>query len=412
MKKNKLILSIFCSVLALIICTSCFISCDTSGDDDGSSQVDSTGTGSAEDMPKEFDYEKADTTKYISLSKSDYIGCTVTLNDIYTITDADVDEQLDAQRFKNKTKTDGDTRVTDQAIRLGDSAFIYYTGYLNGEVFKGGSNATDSKPYELSIGSGSFIPGFEEGLIGVVPNETSREAPHSLNISFPEDYHSEDLAGKAVVFKVWIEYTVQYTIPEFNDDYVSETLKFTGTAEEYKAYIKSAMQKEADEAKENQTLSALTNLLLEKSEIIKYPEESVTYWYTAYVNECIYYMSYYSSMEYKFDSIDEFAKTFFGIPDGKNWKEYVTDLAKSTVHEKLVFYAVAQIEGITVSVEDYNESVQYFINYYKEQSNKIYSSDEIKSMLGDSYIRERALYTKVSQLLIENCTVEFEAVKE
>ncbi len=410
MKKNKLVISIFCAFLTLIIFSSVLTSCAGSGEESTST---TGGTSDPAEIPEEFDYESADISQYISLSKSDYTGTVVTLKDIYTVTEADIDEQLDTQRFKNKFKTNGDTQVTDQPIKLGDSAFIYYTGYLDGVPFNGGSNADSEKPYELSIGSGSFIPGFEEGLIGVIPNETSKETPYDLNVSFPEDYsNSPDLAGKAVVFKVWIEYVVQYTIPEFDDSYVSETLKYDGTAAQYKQYIIDTMQKNLDESKKNQAVADITAMLIEKSTVLSYPEQSVNYWYASYVSECKYYMSYYSSMGYSFSSFDEFAKTFFGINDDKDWKTAVTELAQSTVHEKLVFYAVAELEGVEITEEDIAGSIEYFIEYYKEQTGKTYTADEIKANVEEAFIRERVIYTKVSDILYSNCTVNFGAVTE
>ncbi len=418
MNKNRSILRALCLFLALSLSSAILASCKSGNSEETTLNAPNATTEAAngdteETLPREFDYETADISQYITLSASDYSNTTVTLDDIYTITDEMVDEQLDSERFKHKTASNGDTKVTDKPIRFGDSAFIYYTGYLDGEAFSGGSNASSDTPYELSIGSGSFIPGFEEGLIGVVPNETSKENPFELHVSFPESYsNSPELAGKAVVFKVWVEYIIQYDLPELDDTFVYETLKFEGTAEEYRAYVKSAMQDQADEAKYNQTLSALTNLLLEKSTVISYPEESVNYWYEAYVSECKYYMNYYSSMGYPVGSLDEFANLFFGIEDGGDWKASVTEFAKATVHEKLVFYAVAQLEGITVAEDDIQASVDYFINYYKQQSGKTYTAQEIKDQLGDTYIRERALYTKVSDILVSNCTLEYSSDTE
>ena len=217
---KRIILIISASALLISMLAGC-----RSVEDESESESES-GTES-ETAERDFDYLSANISDYITLSPSEYANNTVTLGTQYVITDSDVDEYINAQLFENKTKTNGDEKVTDQPIKLGDSAFIFYTGYLDGEKFEGGSNADSDEPHELSIGSGSFIPGFEDGLIGVVPNQTSKDSPFDLHVTFPESYHSPDLAGKSVVFKVWIEYTVQYTIPEFCDAFVKETQKNT-----------------------------------------------------------------------------------------------------------------------------------------------------------------------------------------
>ena len=180
-------------MLTLTLALAAFASCDT-----GSAETESE---SGDGELKNFDYLSADLDEYITLPDYDYLKNTVTLGSEYVVTDEMIDEYMADFLFDKKTKTNGDTQVTDQPIKLGDSAFIYYTGYLNGVAFNGGSNASDAKPYELSIGSGSFIPGFEEGLIGIVPSSTSKDAPYDLHVTFPENYNQKDLAGKAVIFK-------------------------------------------------------------------------------------------------------------------------------------------------------------------------------------------------------------------
>ena len=195
----------------------------------------------------------------------DYLGIEVE-KEVVAVTDEDVDREIETIRERNSREID----VTDRPAEMGDTTVIDFEGFCDGVAFEGGKG-TD---YALKLGSGSFIPGFEEGLIGVVPNTTSKEAPFDLHVSFPEDYsNSPDLAGKAVVFKVWIEYVVQYTIPTLTDDYVKNTLKFDGTAEEYKAHVKDTMQAEATASAESEALNAIMSLLTTKSEFKKLPEE-------------------------------------------------------------------------------------------------------------------------------------------
>ena len=289
--------------LALLLSSSTLAACDNKKDD-----TTEEGSESQTEELKDFDYTDKDMSKYITVNKTDYLDTTVTLSADYIVTDDEVNAYIDDERFDNKAKTNGDTPVTDQPIKLGDSAFIYYTGYLNGEAFSGGSNATDAKPYELSIGSGSFIPGFEDGLIGLVPDTTSKDAPYDLHVTFPENYSTAELAGKAVVFKVWVVHVIQYTIPELTDEYVQNSLKFDGTADEYKEYVKADLQAESDASAQSEALNAILNNLMSNATVLEYPQDSLDYWYSQYIDQYEYYMQIYT-MYYgmSFKSLEEFA---------------------------------------------------------------------------------------------------------
>lgn len=391
-----------CSLAAAIcLLVSAFTACDNQTENESESETESGTDAKLTD----FAYESADLSKYITLSESEYFNNKVTLGTDYIVSDEMLDEHIADLLFENKTKTNGDTQIVDQPIKLGDSAFIYYTGYLNGKAFAGGSNADDKKPHELSIGSGSFIPGFEDGLIGVIPNQTSKDSPFDLNVTFPENYNSAELAGKAVVFKVWIEYTVQYTIPELTDDFVKETLKFDGTASDYKSHVKEQLQAELTAKAENEALNAVLNKLMENSEVIEYPKQSVDYYYQSYIDYYEYYMQLYSMYGYKFDSLEEFLVTMVGL-DKDNWQEQVTDLAKNAVQNSLICYSIAKNQNITVTDEEFNAYVETLIKNNSSES-KQYTADEIIEMYGRQQINETLLFDKVNEFLLDNCTIEY-----
>ena len=391
-----------CSLAAAIcLLVSAFTACDNQTENESESETESGTDAKLTD----FAYESADLSKYITLSESEYFNNKVTLGTDYIVSDKMVDEYIADVLFENKTKTNEDTKIVDQPIKLGDSAFIYYTGYLNGKAFAGGSNADDKKPHELSIGSGSFIPGFEDGLIGVIPNQTSKDSPFDLNVTFPENYNSADLAGKAVVFKVWIEYTVQYTIPELTDDFVKEALKFDGTASDYKAHIKEQLQAELTAKAEDEALNAVLNKLMENSEVIEYPKQSVDYYYESYIDYYEYYMQLYSMYGYKFDSLEEFLVAIVGL-DKDNWQEQVTDLAKNAVQTSLICYSIAKNQNITVTDEEFNAYVETLIGKNSSEAQQ-YTADEIIEMYGRQQINETLLFDKVNEFLLDNCTIEY-----
>ncbi len=400
MKTTKRILLI---ALALILSMSALVACDTGG---GETDTEN-GTEAETQAPKleDFDYTSANIADYVSVPKKEYENSKVTLGTQYIIKDTDVDKAIENELFDKKAKTNGDTQVTDQPIKLGDSAFIYYTGYLDGKAFDGGSNADEAKPYELSIGSGSFIPGFEEGLIGVVPNTTSKESPFDLNVTFPENYKSAELAGKAVVFKVWVVYTIQYTIPTLTDDYVKDTLKFDGSAEDYKAYVKKTMQTEATASAESEALGAVMNLLVTKSEFKKLPEQSVNFWYQNYLSQIQQYVDMYKMYGMEV-TLDEMACQMLGLKAGSDWQTPLTNMANDVVKSILVYYGVAKNEGLTVTDAEYVARLKELADQYSNDQ-KTYTPEEIEKQIGKATLEQNLLMEKVDAFLLDHCTIEY-----
>ncbi len=362
-------------------------------------------TGSDE-LSADFDYENADISDLITLDKAEYDSMTVTLPTGYVYTDEILEEQLTKELFKRKTQTNGDTQVTDQPIKLGDSAFIYYTGYLDGVPFTGGSNAEDPSPSELSIGSGTFIPGFEEGLIGVIPSSTSKDSPYDLYVTFPEDYHSAEMAGKSVVFKVWIEYVVQYTIPTLTDEYVRSEFEYEGSADEYKADLGKALKEKMEAQAREQALVGAINMLIEAADIHEYPESSVSYWYNMYISEFNYYMQYYNMYGYDFTSLDQFVPMYLGLGEGEDWQAVTASYAKETVANLLVHYAIADSLGISVTDEEYANELAAIAESYSTDE-KTVTPEEIEEQYGKQAVRQSVLLEKVEEHLSSVITIEY-----
>ena len=397
---NRTLKKFLVIALALALILASFAACNSKKDETETGSGAESGTENK--TPVEFDYASANISDYITISRDDYIDSTVTLSTQYIVTDETVDQYIYDQRFEDKVKTNGDTQVTDQPIKLGDSAFIYYTGYLDGVAFSGGSNASDTKPHELSIGSGSFIPGFEEGLIGIIPADTSKDNPYDLHVTFPENYGNADLAGKAVVFKVWIEYTVQYTIPELNDDYVKNTIKYDGTADEFKAYIKTELQAAA----KSEALGMIISALIEHATIHKLPEQSVNYWYESYVAQIQQYVDYYAAFGMQY-TLEDMALMLLGLKDGADWKGELRKMASEIVENILVYYAVAEAEQITVTHDEVLKEAEEIAKQYST-SEKTYTVEEVIEIMTEKTIRQNILMEKVDALIIDECTIIFE----
>ena len=153
------------------------------------------------------------------------------------VTDADVEKELESVRKRNARMLD----IDDRAAQMGDTADIDFDGYLNGERFDGGK----AEGHKLELGSNSFVPGFEDQVVGMKVGEEK-----DINITFPEDYTPE-LAGKAVVFKVKLNGITTPELPELDDEFAKDVSEFD-TLEEYKADIRANLTKDPQRARRQQ----------------------------------------------------------------------------------------------------------------------------------------------------------------
>ena len=179
-----------------------------------------------------------------------YKGVTATRT-VKAVTDADIDAELDRVRARNSRMIE----ITDRAAALEDTVNIDYSGSVDGVKFDGGTAEGQS----LTLGSGQFIPGFEDQIVGHVIGDE-----FDVNVTFPEEYHAEDLAGKAAVFAVKLNGIQFNEKPELNDDFAKDASTFD-TLDEYKADIKAKMEehnkKDADVAVDSQLMEAIVEKL-------------------------------------------------------------------------------------------------------------------------------------------------------
>lgn len=426
--KLKKILAV---ILAAVMCAVAFTACDNNNDKDNNDKDNSgnktpttqstsseekteSETNKKEESTEEprFDYFGADLSEYLTVEKSLYTNKKVTVS-----ADLEVDEEMlrtyiDSLRYQHREKTNGDTKVNSAAIKYGDSAFIYYKGFKDGEEFEGGSNWNDTKPYELGIGSGSFIPGFEDGLIGVIPSETSTDAPFMLNVTFPESYQATDLAGQDVVFHVYVEYIVQYNLPEYNAEFITEKLKYKpetdNIVDEYDKYAWDLLKADAAYYTKQEALNTVWEELLEKAVVIKYPEGEVDYYYNAYIEQYEYYMQMFNTYYgYSFKSLDEFVPDYLGLADGVDWKNETRVTSELDAKQNMIFHLISQQEGIVITETDYNNSIQFYIDYYKENYNTTYTAADIEANIGARLIKENALFEKINNFLYGQCVVSY-----
>lgn len=356
------------------------------------------------DKDGRFDYMNSNMAKYVAIDEKDYKNTTATVDKMLEGTDESVRAYIDMLRNENEASTGN--KITDRAVKNGDTVALYYEGWLDGKKFDGGSNMDDKTPHSLKIGSGSFIPGFEEALIGIVPSETSRENMVDLPLTFPEDYHSADMAGKSVIFKVYIEYIDEKAPAEYNEKFITETLKYTTTDKDIKASFEKYIKNEViPSVRDGEILNQIWEKLFENAVIKEYPETEVTHYYDKYVEEYEYYKKYYTTYYgMSFNSLDEFVKAYLGLEDGEDWKAVTTETAKTDVSQNLIFHYIAQKEGVIITDADYQASIQYYVNYYADYK---YTASDVESGLGARFLKEHALFEKVQDILIEYCTVTY-----
>jgi trigger factor len=396
-------------------------------DGDGSAETgaDSSAGTSAETetaLPR-HDYMSGEVAPDVTLDRKDYAGLTLTVPNSLKVEDSHVKDYIEQIRFQNRTAVNGTTMVTDQPLAMGDDAFIHYKGFQKGEAFEGGSNWDDASPYKLGLGSGSFIPGFESSLVGVTPNKTSKTAPAEIHVTFPADYKSADLAGKAVVFQVVVEYAVQYTLPTYNREFVEKTLKYKAEKEfyasdealleEFEGYVKKTLVEKNRSSLEKAKSNALWAHMTAAAVCKNHPKAELDYYNQAYIADLNYYYEYYKAyggtqFQTQYPTVDAFAVAYYGLAAGADWKAEVAKMAQQMVERDMITYAIAEREGLkTISDEEYNAQVTYWMNYYSAQYGSV-SRDEVIKNLGEDAIRSSALSDKVSKWLMAQNIFTFE----
>ncbi|MBQ7316883.1 MAG: FKBP-type peptidyl-prolyl cis-trans isomerase, partial [Clostridia bacterium] len=316
MKTNKLLYILAGALLSFCVLASCGTSAssdqETTTETDTGAEIATGATTSAEttaetkeevtQMPR-YDYFEAEVGPDVTLDKSVYASMKLELPKSLLVTDEQVQTYLNYLIFQEREAVNGDTKVYDQPLKLGDTAYIYYRGTVDGKEFEGGSNMEDKTSYGLGLGSGSFIPGFEEGLVGVIPNQTSKDNPAEVHVTFSEDYNAE-LGGKDAIFYVYVEYAVQYTLPEYTREFVEKTLKYESEKvhvteksflAEFEAYLKTYIEDQNKENVEAAKTDALWTYLTEKVVCVNLPQMELDYYTTSYLNEINAAYEYYST---------------------------------------------------------------------------------------------------------------------
>ena len=311
-----------------------------------------------------------DVEKCVTLG--DYKGVTVEKT-IQSVTDEDVQNEIDNALANYPVEV-------DQAAKEGDTVNIDYVGKIDGEEFDGGSD----QGADLKLGSGKFIDGFEDGLIGARKGET-----RTLNLTFPEDY-TQDLAGKAVEFTVTVN-AVKEPLSEPTDQWVADNIEGYDNIADYKAGIRSEQEESNEQTAENQVRYAAWTQVIDNCTINEYPETLVEVGKKLYEQQVETYAKY-AGME-----LDAYIES-----SGLTQEEYQSNMeeyGKNVAAQALVCQAICNKEGFAIGDDDYQKALQDMLTEYG------CTEEELIQTYGQDNVEQSIMLNRVSNLILENANV-------
>lgn len=311
-----------------------------------------------------------DVEKCVTLG--DYKGVTVEKT-IQSVTDEDVQNEIDNALANYPVEV-------DQAAKEGDTVNIDYVGKIDGEEFDGGSD----QGADLKLGSGKFIDGFEDGLIGARKGET-----RTLNLTFPED-NTQDLAGKAVEFTVTVN-AVKEPLSEPTDQWVADNIEGYDNIADYKAGIRSEQEESNEQTAENQVRYAAWTQVIDNCTINEYPETLVEVGKKLYEQQVETYAKY-AGME-----LDAYIES-----SGLTQEEYQSNMeeyGKNVAAQALVCQAICDKEGFAIGDDDYQKALQDMLTEYG------CTEDELIQTYGQDNVEQSIMLNRVSNLILENANV-------
>ncbi|MCD8364000.1 MAG: trigger factor [Lachnospiraceae bacterium] len=282
------------------------------------------------------------------------------------------DEEIDAKIEKERDENSRMISVEDRAVESGDIVTLDFEGFVDGEAFEGGKGEN----YELTIGSGMFIPGFEDQLIGAKPEEEL-----DVNVTFPEEYGAKELAGKAAVFKCKVHGIKVKELPEVDDEFAQEVSEFD-TLEEYKADIRANILKEKEAKARSEKEDAVIAKIIENAEM-EIPDAMVDYQTQQMMDD------FGRRMQSQGLSLEQYFQ-YTGMTE-EQYKEQAKPSALKNIQSRLVLEAVAETEQIEVSEEDMNAEFDRMAEQYGMEAEKIkefYGEAQLDEMKKDLAIQK------------------------
>lgn len=292
------------------------------------------------------------------------------------VTDKEVDSYIDSILSQNADSTE----ITDRAVAQGDTVNIDFKGLKDGVAFEGGT----AEGAELGIGSGQFIEGFEEKLVGVMPGSQVE-----ISLTFPEDYGVEELEGQDVVFEVKVNYIVGKIIPELNDEFV-QSVSESETVEKYKEEVKAELQKQLESDAKQQGLQTIMQTIMENSEVVDIPQEMINKEVEAQKENYSQYSQMYG-MEFA-----EFVSMMFGMTE-EEFNVEIQEEAANTVKRTMILNEIARKEKIKLKKKELDtRAVEYGFTDFKSLAEEY----------GEEMVKEVMLMDKVSDYLYDHAKIQ------
>lgn len=271
------------------------------------------------------------------------------------VTEEEVAAELKREQENNSRTID----VDDRAVAEGDMVTLDFEGFVDGEAFEGGKG-TD---YPLTIGSNSFIPGFEDQLVGA---ELNTEV--EVNVTFPENYHANDLAGKPAVFKCTVKAIKVKELPELDDEFAKDVSEFD-TLDEYKADIEKNLRERKEGVAKREREDKVVDAVIANAQM-DIPEAMIQNQIQQLMNDFV------QRMQAQGLSIDQYYQ-FTGLDQAKI-QEQMRPQALKRIQSRLVLEKVAEVENIQISDEKFEEELKTMADMYKMEVEKL------KELMGDA----------------------------
>ncbi|MBE5960773.1 MAG: trigger factor [Lachnospiraceae bacterium] len=355
MKKKTFLVSLcLCLVLAFTGCSKSDSKQNDSNSSTESTTVESTG----------------------EVTLGEYKGIEVVMQST-EVTDEEVQARLD--NFVNSNATVEE--ITDRTdVQDGDVANIDYVGKIGGKAFDGGS----AEGTDLTIGSGTFIDGFEEQLVGAKVGETV-----DINVTFPENYTNADLAGKEATFTVTINSIGKSVTPELTDELVAEKTDYK-TVDEYKEYVKTSLKTSKESAAQSQKELDIIDAIIENATFTNISQEE----YDATEKKM---RDYYESMASAYGlDLETFILYYFGMTSDKYEEEIVT-AAEQAVKQQYVLEKIVEVENLTLTDEEYKTGAETLASNYNYESVEAFEEANTKEVIENSLLIDKAV-----QFVVEN----------
>ena len=306
----------------------------------------------------------------------------------YNVKDADVEAELSRLQERNSRLAE----VEGRAAEKGDTATIDFSGSVDGEKFAGGT----AENYDLVLGSGSFIPGFEEQVVGMNVGESK-----DVNVKFPDDYQAEELKGKDAVFAVTLHKLRRKELPEVNDEFIKDAAG-AESVEAYKKETRERLEKQAKERGDAETENNLVKAVTDNAEV-EIPDAMIE----SEMDNMVRSAEYRLGMQYGGMKLADYLR-YMGT-DVASFREGYREQAKENVKSRLVVEAIIKAEGLKAEESDIDAKIEELAKAAEK------TVEEYKKDVTDSqreYLAEDVVINKLLDLLKKENTLEVGAAEE